>query len=148
MKKLKAKPNGGRRQSALNPLFTSVPSPKKTPQVKCKFCDCELSKNGTRMRQHIEKCTKCNENVKNKYLMNSKQPTSLDQVATSNSGESDHSTPIKPSTPSNKVNERPLASSPFSPAHNSARELTFTQSSKMDPFINKMNQTDMVSNVN
>ncbi|CAH0562808.1 unnamed protein product [Brassicogethes aeneus] len=47
-------------------LFSS----KKTPFVKCNYCSKEVVKNGTRMAQHLKKCYKCPNLVKQKYLKN------------------------------------------------------------------------------
>ena len=133
----------GRKKSLLSHLFKEVESDTKVPRVKCTFCDKTVSKIGTRLREHIEKCTKCNENIKNKYLMKSVNPVILEQLQ--NSVEiSRESTPFRPSTPTNKFGIKPLHWSP-SPANKPAKQLLFTQKSKINSFVDQITLSENVS---
>ena len=62
----------GRKKTQFTKLFKDVPSDGKVAKVKCLFCLTVLSKNGSRMVKHIEKCKKCDEKVKEKYLIKDK----------------------------------------------------------------------------
>lgn len=63
--------NSGRKKISVSKLFVRVQSKKhKGERVKCIFCDFELPLNGTRMKTHINKCNKCDDSVKLKYLQN------------------------------------------------------------------------------
>ncbi|XP_050497765.1 uncharacterized protein LOC126878916 isoform X3 [Diabrotica virgifera virgifera] len=58
----------GRKSCKVSSLFKMLKTQKKkTPQVECTFCTLQLSKNGTRLLEHIKKCLKCLEEVKIKY---------------------------------------------------------------------------------
>ena len=65
----------GRKKTPVAKLFKDVPSDGKVARVKCLFCSTVLSKNGSRMVKHIEKCKKCDEKIKEKYLMKEGQKT-------------------------------------------------------------------------
>ena len=55
----------GRKKTGVLPLFKDVEGGDfKTPRVKCLFCSKVLSKNGTRMENHIRECVKCQDNKK------------------------------------------------------------------------------------
>ncbi|XP_065649503.1 uncharacterized protein LOC136078207 [Hydra vulgaris] len=61
----------GRKKCFVATLFNEAPlesGGSKIQQVICKFCSLKLSKNGTRMTEHIAKCMKCGDQIKNKYL--------------------------------------------------------------------------------
>ena len=60
----------GRKTSVVESLFKSAPADStfKTKRVKCIFCSTIISKNGTRMVNHIRKCEKCTDDIKAKYL--------------------------------------------------------------------------------
>ena len=62
----------GRKKTPVAKLFKDVPSDGKVAKVKCLFCSTVLSKNGSRMVNHIEKCKKCGEKIKKKYLTHDK----------------------------------------------------------------------------
>lgn len=58
----------GRKKAEVSCLFRVLREPqKKTPQVECTFCALQMSRNGTRMIEHIRKCLKCPGEVKQKY---------------------------------------------------------------------------------
>uniref|UniRef100_A0A6P7G723 Uncharacterized protein LOC114338410 isoform X2 n=2 Tax=Diabrotica virgifera virgifera TaxID=50390 RepID=A0A6P7G723_DIAVI len=57
----------GRKSCKVSSLFKMLKTQKKNPQVECTFCTLQLSKNGTRLLEHIKKCLKCPEEVKIKY---------------------------------------------------------------------------------
>lgn len=64
-------PSGaGRKKTPVASLFNDVEDKDvgKVAKVKCKYCSIVLSKNGTRMAQHIASCKKCDEVIKKKYL--------------------------------------------------------------------------------
>ena len=54
---------GGRRKSILIKHFKPILSDSKVPKIRCIFCLDQLSKNGTRMMQHLKKCKKAPETV-------------------------------------------------------------------------------------
>lgn len=62
----------GRKKTPVAKLFKDVPSDGKVAKVKCLFCSTVVSKNGSRMVNHIEKCKKCDEKIKKKYLTHDK----------------------------------------------------------------------------
>ena len=49
-------------------FFKPVTGNFKIPKVKCYFCCVIVTKNGSRMKLHIQKCKKCTDNIKQKYL--------------------------------------------------------------------------------
>ena len=60
---------GGRRKASIGELFRDCQHQNmKTLRVKCRYCETELAKNGTRMAKHIRQCDKTAECVKLKYL--------------------------------------------------------------------------------
>ena len=63
----------GRKKSVVGSLFKPVPTDAtfKTARVKCIFCSTVISKNGSRMSKHINKCEKCTDDIKAKYLTKS-----------------------------------------------------------------------------
>ena len=49
--------SAGRKKVAVSKLFNDVPnSEAKVPRVQCIFCQTSVAKNGTRMKNHVEKC--------------------------------------------------------------------------------------------
>lgn len=59
----------GRKATAVASLFSSVScSDLKTKREKCNFCGTTIAKNASRMRQHIENCKNCTDNIKMNYL--------------------------------------------------------------------------------
>ena len=62
----------------------------------------------------------------------------------SNSGKLEDSIIPKPSTPSNKANGIPLPKILFSPVQSSARQLSFSQKTKIATYMDKMTQSENV----
>ena len=62
----------GRKKTQFAKLFKDVPSDGKVANVKCLFFSTVLSKTGSRMVKYTEKCKKCDETVKERYLMKDK----------------------------------------------------------------------------
>lgn len=63
----------GRKKVVVSCLFKDIPKKGdgKVPRVQCTFCSKHLSKNGTRMKQHIATCQRCPITVKEKYNLGS-----------------------------------------------------------------------------
>lgn len=61
---------GGRKKTKVFPLFAEItkPNSKSTLKMRCKFCNHEVAKNGTRMEAHIRVCNKITDDIKYKYI--------------------------------------------------------------------------------
>ena len=58
------------KKSVVGSFFKLVPTDAtfKTARIKCILCSTVMNKNGSRMSKHINKCEKCNDDIKAKYL--------------------------------------------------------------------------------
>ena len=61
----------GRKKATISFLFNDVSDKKglKIDRVTCRYCECEIAKNGTRMTRHIMKCDQTADCIKAKYLV-------------------------------------------------------------------------------
>ena len=70
-----------KKKNSVSRLFVPAQSTKhKGDRVRCIFCDLELPHNGTRMKTHINKCNKCDDSVKLKYLQQEKPEATADSM--------------------------------------------------------------------
>lgn len=67
--------HSGRKKVEVACLFNEVGNKDGFPRVECQFCSIHISKNGTRMVEHLKKkCLKCPANIKEKYFPNKISP--------------------------------------------------------------------------
>lgn len=57
----------GRKTSAVANLFNDVVTTSKIPKAECTFCSKHVTKNGTRLLNHLQKCKKCPDSIKEKH---------------------------------------------------------------------------------
>lgn len=120
----------GRKKVEVSCLFKHVEDNGKMPKVQCTFCSKQLSKSGSRMKQHISACLKCPMVVKSKYNLQVPSPRQKDKRQ------------LLPTTPTSGTS----FASP--PSEKLDRGFDFTQtpkSSRMQFFIDKINTPDQVN---
>ncbi|XP_011699651.1 PREDICTED: uncharacterized protein LOC105456953 [Wasmannia auropunctata] len=62
----------GRKPAKVSCLFKDIQNTGKVPRIKCTFCGKELTKNDSRMKNHVKICIKCPNSVKQKYVKTDK----------------------------------------------------------------------------